>query len=321
MLRVKKKENNKHTPNVKLKNSCTIINILPNNNNDNNYKGKINLTNKIGQNRSNKFLSIKERQRIIREINESKNEYDLNINLYDRLEKEKLKTMKKDNKNKLYIKKTKSDINLLDMENNNDKNKVNSKIDIKFTDNRIFVNRAIKEYYKKIDTTFKDYLNNLNNKNNDNKMQKSQKIINNNSNISYYSNNNKNKNKINNYHGKENSYNKNKEKNINIEINEIYRKPNLGKFNDKDKTNINEIKDEINNINKIKPNKSFINLDKIFVINSARKEKINCTKMINNNKNNGLTNNIFNKINNYSTTTYINNDNNKNNSKINFKQK
>ena len=54
------------------------------------------------------------------------------------------------------------------------------------------------------------------------------------------------------------------------------------------------------------------------MISSARREKINCAKMINNNKNNGLSNNIFNKINNYYTTTFRNNTKNEKLIKLNF---
>ena len=296
MLRVKR-ENNHVQQGIKFKNTYNIINILPNGNN--NIEEKSFLKNNINQNRSNKFLSLPERQRIIREINESKNQIDLNINLNEQLYKNKqIKKKSEDSKNLLYIKKTKSELNLLEktpnkknnINNKNVKNQ-NSKIDIKFTDNRELVNKAIKEYYKKIDNSFKSYLETLNNRYNDNKMKRAQKINNNsnNNNTAYF-----------NINGNKNIQNNNIYKNINVAINEIYKKPNLGKVYNK--TNINNIIEENGNPHKTNNNNAFIDLDKLCMISSARREQINCAKMINN----GLTKNIFNKINNYNTTTFRN---------------
>ena len=322
---MKYKENAQIPKSIRLKESENIINIIPNGNNYENIEKYSFLKPNINKTRSNKFLSIPERQRIIREINESRNQIDLNNNFYDKKEKQNSKTKNDEFKQLLYIKKTKSEINLLDDNSKNKKNNINnkngknnnSKIDIKFKDNSEFVNKAIKEYYKKIDNSFKNYLNTLNNRSNDLKINKTQQL---NKNISYFYN--RNRNKINNYYSGNRSkdcfHNKVNinEKNINTANNEIYKKPSLGKgYNKNIKTEENRIQNNINyNIN----NNNFINLDNLCMISSARREKINCAKMINNNKNNGLTNNIFNKINNYSTTTFRNNTQNEELVKVNF---
>ena len=122
-------------------------------------------------------------------------------------------------------------------------------------------------------------------------MKRTQKINNNsnNNNTAYF-----------NINGNKNIQNNNIYKNINIAINEIYKKPNLGKVYNK--TNINNIIEENGNPHKTNNNNAFIDLDKLCMISSARREQINCAKMINN----GLTKNIFNKINNYNTTTFRN---------------
>ena len=321
MLRFKYRESNPQPQGINLKTPCTIINILPSGPFYNNIQQKSFLKyNNGNQNRSNKFLSIPERQRIIREINESKNQIDLHINLYEHLNKKNETKKKSEDKNILYIKKTKSDLNMLDktpirkkdnMNNKNGKNK-NPKIDVKFTDNRKMVNNTIKEYYKKIDNSFKNYLQTINDRFNGNKIIKNQNNINN-YNISHFNNSNKNKMNNNNLY-----YNKNNDNNINTTINEIYKKPNVGKAYNK--VNINNITGENSNPNQINNNKNlnngnpFINLDNLCQISSARREKINCAKMINN----GLTKNIFNKINNYNTTTFRNSNTNENIIKINF---
>ena len=328
MLRFKYRDTNPEPQRINLKTPCTIINILPSGvyYNNNNIQQKSFLKYNNNQTRSNKFLPIPERQRIIREINESKNQIDLHINLYGNLNKNKVAKKESENKNMLYIKKTKSALNLLDktpikktINNKNVKKSQNSKIDIKFTDNRKLVNNAIKEYYKKMDNSFKNYLQTINDRFKDNKIKKSQRNNKNqnnnyNYNISYI--NNSNKSIINN----NNLYtNKNNDININNGINEIYKKPNLGKVYSK--VNINSITEENSNPNQINNNQNiknknngnnngntFINLDKLCLITSARREKINCAKMINN----GLTKNIFNKINNYNTTTFRNSNLNEN---------
>lgn len=83
MLRTRYHPNIKVQPNVKLKGACTIINIVHNDNS--------NKKNSILNNRSNKFLSIPERQRIIREINESKNQINFQFNLDEPFKREKWK--------------------------------------------------------------------------------------------------------------------------------------------------------------------------------------------------------------------------------------
>ena len=114
MIKVKNKDNINPQQNIKLKGASTIIKILPNGNNNKNNEQNSFLNNKINLGRSNKFLSIPERQRIIREINESKNQIDLQINFYNNLEKQKKEKKKsEENKNLLYIKKIKSDLNLV----------------------------------------------------------------------------------------------------------------------------------------------------------------------------------------------------------------
>ena len=86
------------------------------------------------------------------------------------------------------------------------------------------MNNAIKEYYKKIDHSFKSYLHVLNNRSNDSKIINSKNSFN----ISF--NNNKNI-KKNSYNNNKNIYYKNND-NINS-FNEIYKKPNVGKIYNK----------------------------------------------------------------------------------------
>ena len=149
------------------------------------------------------------------------------------------------------------------------------------------MNNKIKEYYKKIDHSFKSYLHVLNNRSNDSK------IINSKNSFNKSFNNNKNI-KKNNYNSNKNIYYKNND-NINS-FNEIYKKPNVGKIYNKiinTEENINNINtNKINKINKI----NYIDLDKLCMISNARKEKINCAKMIKN-SNVGSKKNVFNKIN------------------------
>ena len=320
MLRTRYHPNIKVQPNVKLKGACTIINIVHNNNNNKN-----NERNTIINNRSNKFLSIPERQRIIREINESKNQINFQFNLDEPFKREKMeKKRSEDNKSLLYVKKVKSDLNYDKVHKSNNKiikNNRNSKIgNFKFTDNREFVHKAIKEYYKKIDNSFKNYLHNLNNKSNDNKI-KNQKsyfsnnnntINSNNDNFPYLYNKESKIHKINNISNNKISINREK----NVIINEIYKKPNLSKIYNK--VNVNNVTEENKNhiINENDINNNNIYLDNFNFINSARKEKINCTKMINNK--NGDKKLIFNKINNYNTTTFRNNSKNDKSVKMHF---
>jgi len=320
MLRTRYHPNIKVQPNVKLKGACTIINIV-----HNDINNKKNERNTLINNRSNKFLSIPERQRIIREINQSKNQINFQFNLDEPFKREKIeKKRSEDNKSLLYVKKVKSDLNYDKVPKSNSKiikNNRNSKIgNFKFTDNREFVHKAIKEYYKKIDNSFKNYLHNLNNRSNDNKIkgQKSyfsnKNYINNsnNDNFSYLNNQENKNNKVNNTQNNKISINRDK----NIIVNEIYKKPNLSRIYNK--ANVNNIAEENKNhiINENDNNNNNIYLDSFNFINSARKEKINCTKMINNK--NGDKNFIFNKINNYNTTTFRNNSKNDKSVKMHF---
>ena len=314
MLRTRYHPNIKVQPNVKLKGACTIINIVHNDNS--------NKKNSILNNRSNKFLSIPERQRIIREINESKNQINFQFNLDEPFKREKMeKKRSEDNKSLLYVKKVKSDLNYDIVPKNNNKiikNNRNSKIgNFKFTDNREFVHKAIKEYYKKIDNSFKNYLHNLNNRSNDNKIKNQKSYFNNtinsnNDNFSYLNNKESKTHKIINIKNNKISLNRDK----NVTVNEIYKKPNLSKIYNK--VNANNVTEENKNhiINENDINNNNIYLDNFNFINSARKEKINCTKMINNK--NGDKKLIFNKINNYNTTTFRNNSKNDKSAKMHF---
>ena len=310
MQRVKRKDK-KIISNNKSKGEYTIINLIPNGNNDNKNIAKTPyIDNEVISIRSNKFLSIPERQKIIHEINETKNQLKEN-EISKQNEILKLK-QNEDNKN-LYIKKTKSDMNLFDIQgvkaNNFTRNKNNkNNIGIKFTENTNLVNKTIKEYYKKIDNPFKTYLKTLNIGYKENTKHNNFK-------------NNQKTEKIN--PPNRNEYNRNKSNDIkkvnsnkNTIINEIYKKPISGKnFN---KVNTNNDVLEKNNYNKFGNNNSNNNFNKLYIANSARKEKINCTKMINNN---GIKKNIFNIINNYNTKTIRNKNKEEINFDINFNKK
>ena len=265
----------------------TYNNIIPNGNN-NIIRERKNLINQnIISNRTNKFLSIPERQKIIQEINKSKNQ----LNLYHPPEKKDIIGIKKneENNNLLYIKKTKSNINLFENKNRNlNKNvkNLNNKTEnnhIKFTKNKNLINKTINEYYtnKKVENPFKTYLKNLNN--------------------NYYINGLKSRNIPQNY--------ENKEKNINLCSNEIYKKPISNKIYNKQ--NVNNI-NEKNIIYKIKNSiTKNMNLKKLYITNGTKNEKINCTKMINNKR---IKKSIFNILNNYNTKTIKINSNLKTNS-------
>ncbi len=263
MLNVKYMEKNYPQQNDRFNEEYTKITLIQNEKSNIEYMRQ---QKSLLKNRANKFLSIPERQRIIREINESNNQIDLQINLYNNLEKEKKEKMKSEKNNKiLYIKKTKSNLNLLRNApvKSSNKSKRNTKIDVKFTDNREFMNNAIKEYYKKIYHSFKSYLHVLNNKSNDSK------IINSKNSFNKSFNNNKNI-KKNGYNSNKNIFYKNND-NINS-FNEIYKKPNVGKYNKiiNTKENINNTNtNKINKINKI----NYIDLDKLCMISSTRKKK------------------------------------------------
>jgi hypothetical protein len=289
MQRVKRKENKLNTNTVKIKelSHLDLNNISNGNSTTKNYNEKTNLNNNIiFRNRSNKFLSIPERQKIIHEINQSNNQ----LNLYQpSLTKASLNT---EGKNILYIKKTQSNINLLDKVLNKKKIKKNPKINtssgantnLKFTKNKNLINKTIKEYYKKNDdeNPFKTYLKSINNNDlHNNKVKKH------NSNQIFSSENNK-----------KTSFNISSNKD---RANDIYKKPisikvsNIGNVNNENDYIKNNFKYKRNNY---KSNTS--NTSKVYINNSAKKEKINCAKMINNN---GVKKNIFNIIDNYNTKT------------------
>ena len=315
MLKTKKRENKQIFQNVKLREISPNINRMTLNNNN---ERKTYLNYDINQ-RLNKFLSIPERQKIIHEINESKNQLNLHINLYESFNKEKIINKKSlDNKKLLYIKKTKNDLNFFDKNTTENNKNINNKIiqnnknsnvgklkNIKFIDNK-FAYEAIQEYYQKIDSSFKNYLNTLNNKPKEDEQKNSEKTF------SSFTNKNNIDNKI---------VSKNKDRKS-LGKNEIYKKPNLSKKYNKIYMN-NNITEENNNPNKINNNnnKKELYLDDLNFISNERKVNINYVKMINNKNSNGSTRIIFNKINNYNTTTFRNDNNNEKVLKLNSKNK
>ena len=305
MQRVKPKEKQIIGNNLKQQTSYIFNNNIPNGNVNKNIEQNIFINNNIISNRSNKFLSIPERQKIIREINESKNQ----LNLYHPPEPQEIIQIDKseETKNLLYIKKTKSNLNLGEknksgsMNNKNIKN-ILGKNHIKFSKNKNLINKTIKEYCKKNENPFKTYLKTLNNDLHDDGGGKITEKVHF-QNPSFYSNNTSN-NQI-----KSRNYNNFKE--LKIESNEIYKKPISTKIYNKPNVINNNVE---NKHSKNKTNTQInLNLKKLYITNSARKEKINCAKMINNN---GVKKNIFNIINNYNTKTIKNNT-----IKVNFSQR
>ena len=87
------------------------------------------------------------------------------------------------NANSLYIKKTKSNVNLYGKKDTNstnfpeNRNKKTNMNNIKFTENKNLVNKTIKEYYKKVENPFKTYLKSLNSQLKDNKNYKYEKTL------------------------------------------------------------------------------------------------------------------------------------------------
>ena len=300
MQRVKHKGNKIIPYNLKLHQDYLSNNNIPNGNNNktiepNSEINKINILN-----RSNKFLSIPERQKIIHEINDLNNQ----LNLYrppENLESSQNKRTE-DSKKLLYIKKTKSNLNLAENKNyksgtknlKNTNNKMEYNTHIKFTENNNFINKTIKEYYpKKNENPFKNYLKTLNNELGEDQTKKYKKgyYINPNFFTSNTTNQNKSRNYLQNYN--------NTEENINTP-NEIYKKPISTKAYNKPNTkNIKE--NDIQNKNKNSISKN-ISTNKLYINNNV-KEKINYAKMMNNN---GVKRSIFNMINNYNTKTIKN---------------
>ena len=133
MQRVKRKENKliQNNYNYKSQQEYIFNNNIPNGNNNKIIKRNSFNNNEIIPKRSNKFLSIPERQKIIQEINKSNNR----LNLYHPPEdKEIIETNQiEENKNLLYIKKTKSNLNFKEKPNNKAGNlnfrNLNNKID------------------------------------------------------------------------------------------------------------------------------------------------------------------------------------------------
>ena len=282
MQRVKRKENKfiKNTNNFKHEQEYIFNNNIPNGNNNKIIKRNSFNNNEISTNHSNKFLSIPERQKIIQEINKSKNQ----LNLYHPPEDNEIVEINQieENKNLLYIKKTKSNLNFLENPKKNSGNlnfrNINNNIEnnrLKFSDNKNLINNTIKEYYnKKNENPFKTYLKTINNNLNENKTKNNQKaqclntdiISNNNSQIKSRNENKKFK----------------KVKERNIASNDIYKKPISSKIYNKPNTKAKNITEEKNNFKNKNINRSLNNIDlkKLYITNSTRKEKINCTKMI-----------------------------------------
>ena len=264
----------------------TYNNIIPNGNNNRIRERKSLINQNIMSKRSNKFLSIPERQKIIQEINKSKNQ----LNLYHPPEQKDIIGIKKneENNNLIYIKKTKSNIDLNENKNRNSNKNVkylNNKTEnnhIKFTKNKNLINKTIKEYYtnKKFGNPIKTYFKSLDN--NYNNRIKSRNIP---------------------------QDSENREKNINLFSNEIYKKPISYKIYNKQNVNNIYEKDEIYKMKNSIPKD--MNLKKLYITNGIRNEKMNCTKMINNNR---IKKSIFNILNNYNTKTIKINSNLKTNS-------
>ena len=212
--------------------------IIPNGNTDEEKFQNSMINNINSTKRSNKFLSIQERQKIIREINKSQNKFNLIKPSPQRLNTSKNNS---NNKNLLYVKKNKYFISRSKekVSNENHNSKIANGINmIKLQEQKIFVNK------------------NMNNNNNK---------------INYKQNNKK----------------------------EIYQKPINGKITNKISVNLNNAHKKV-----LFKNKNIIT--DMNIKNSAQKEKMNCSKIINNN--NGSKNLILNLINNYNTQTIKNNE-------------
>ena len=268
--------------NSKIKNTNSIIKTIPNGN-TNEEIPQNSRNNEI--NRSNKFLSIQERQKIIREINKSQNRFNL---LKSSPLKEDNMKINSNNQNILYVKKRKNYIARSNEKISHEKRKmelVNGINNVKLPENKILVRKAINNKGK-YENNVKYYnITKIKNwKNIDDKDSK---------NYGFFQDNNKN-------------YNIYENKNIKTENNkvlykdEIYKKPINGKIHNKICVNLNNAY--------IKKNNRHKNIDSnlnINIMDSAQKEKINCTKRKNMN---GSKKTIFNMINNYNTQTIKNKD-------------
>ena len=268
--------------NPKINNIYSIIKTIPNGNT--NEEIPKNFRNKE-INRSNKFLSIQERQKIIREINKSQNRFNLQ-NSSPHIE-DNIK-INSNNPNILYVKKSKKFIARSNEKISYEKRKmelVNGINNVKLPENKILVRKAInnKRKYENNDkyyniTKIKNW------KNIDDQDSKNYRL----------------------YQDINRNYNLYENKNIKTENNkglykdEIYKKPINGKTHNKISVNLNNAYTKKNNRHK--------NIDSnlnINIMDSAQKEKMNCSRRINMN---GSKKTIFNMINNYNTQTIKNKD-------------
>ena len=296
MQRVKHKENIINPNSIKLSRTNSNINQFQNRNKNNILNNNILKKDKLISNRSNKFMSIPEKEKINNEITRPSKNYKY---FYERLpeDTEILSSKEKDgNANVLYIKKTKTNVNIFGKKEPNlthipeNRNKKANMNNIKFTENKNLVNKTIKEYYKKVENPFKTYLKSLNNQTKDNRNSKYEKNTEIKPNF-ILDESEKNKNN-------QNYFCDSAKGNNNI-VKEIYKKPinrNTFKVNvnlgDNGKYN-NILGEDYNYINS--RNNIYDNLH-----NSVKKEKIICAKFMNNN---GIKRNIINKINNFNTKT------------------
>ena len=258
--------------NQSIKNFYSTIKYIPNGNTDEEIPQKLFINNLNQTKRSSKFLPIKERQKIIREINQTQTQFNLSKNSLINQNS----TQNKFNNNILYTKKRKNFIDRSIKTNSPEERKtkiVNGINDIKLKENKIFVNKnnKNKERYVPQFSQEKYQLNLKNYKNTEDKFDPNERFL--------YS-----KNKINNF----NLY----ESNMILPKEEVYQKP---------------LKNKISvNLNKAykKNNKMLKNIaSDINIMNSAQKEKMSCIKIKNFN---GCKKTIFNKINNYNTQTIQN---------------
>ena len=258
--------------NQSIKNFYSTIKYIPNGNTDEEIPQKLFINNLNQTKRASKFLPIKERQKIIREINQTQTQFNLSKNSLINQNS----TQNKFNNNILYTKKRKNFIDRSIKKNSPEERKtkiVNGINDIKLKENKILVNKNNKNKgrYAPQFSKEKYQLNLKNYKNTEDKFDPNERFL--------YS-----KNKINNF----NLY----ESNMILPKEEVYQKP---------------LKNKISvNLNKAykKNNKMLKNIaSDINIMNSAQKEKMSCIKIKNFN---GCKKTIFNMINNYNTQTIQN---------------
>ena len=235
-------------------NIYSTLKIIPNGNTnaETTKKSVINNTNYVK--RSNKFLSIKERQKIIREINNSQNKFNPSNLPSQRLNTEKINS--NSNKNILYVKKRNyliSRSNEKISKNVENKKLVNGINNTKKGEQKILVNKNIQSKGK-----YKKHFLQMSNVD-----IKTPKNIVKNKDLNkefFFSNGDKNENQ--------------NQKTI---IKEIYKKPINGKTNNKISVNLNRAYKLV----KKKPkNNNTINITNINIKNSAQKEKVDCFNII-----------------------------------------